>query len=255
MLTNARIRAVAAGNPVPKSEPFPCMSKTISVTSSDGRPIPAELALPPSGPAPAIVVVPSIFGVTEAFKETLDRLASKGYVVICPDPFWRTHPGPLRGTDMTAAQARKNACELEPNLEDLRRTIDDLGTLPEWNGKFGVWGYCFGGIHAFLGITRLGAGAGASFHGTNIHTVLDEADACNAPFSFNYGADDHIVPMVQIDAIRAALAGKGGEINVYDGAGHSFALADNPSFNPEVAALSEARALAVFDRMKAVAVA
>jgi carboxymethylenebutenolidase len=231
------------------------MWETISITSSDGRPIPAELALPPSGPAPAIVIVPSIFGVTAAFKGTIDRLASKGYVVICPDPFWRTHPGPLGNDQGPAAQARKNAYALEPGLEDLRRTIDFLSTQPAWNGKFGVFGYCFGGIHAFLGITRLGAAAGASFHGTMIHTVLGEADACTQPFSLHYGADDHIVPLEQVDAIRAALAGKDGEIYVYDGAGHSFALADSPNFNPAVAALSEARALAVFDRMKAVAIA
>jgi carboxymethylenebutenolidase len=231
------------------------MPKTISIISSDGRPIPAELALPSSGPAPAIVVVPSIFGITEAFKETIDRLASKGFIVVCPDPFWRTHPGPLANSESPAAQARKIAYQLEPGLGDLQRAIDLLATLPEWNGKFGILGYCFGGIHAFLGITRLGAAAGASFHGTMIHTVLGEADACTQPFSFHYGADDHVVPMEQVDAIRAALAGKDGEIYVYDGAGHSFALADHPSFNPEVAALSEARALAVFDRMKAVVIA
>ena len=238
-----------------KSEPSPSMSKTISIISSDGRPIPAELALPPSGPAPAIVIVPSIFGVTDAFKGTIDRLASKGYVVVCPDPFWRTHPGPLSNSDGPAAQARKNAYELEAGLEDLRRTIDFLTTIPEWNGKFGMFGYCFGGLAAFLGITRLGASAGASFHGTMIHTALGEADQCTQPFSLHYGADDHIVPFEQVDAIRAALAGKDGEVFVYDGAGHSFALAGSPNYNPDIAALSESRALAVFDRMKDVAIA
>jgi carboxymethylenebutenolidase len=250
MLTRPRFRALTAGNPVPRSERYRAMSKTISITSSDGRAFDAELALPPSGPAPAIVVVPSIFGITDAFKAKLDGLASKGFIVICPDPFWRTHPGPLTGANVPEAQARKNAYELEPGLDDLRRTIGVLGTMPEWNGTFGIFGYCFGGIHAFLGITRLGAEAGASFHGTMIHTVLDEADRCTKPFSFHYGVNDHVVPLEQVEQIRTALAGKDGEIYVYESAGHSFALADNPSYNPEVAALSEARALAIFDRLK-----
>ena len=230
------------------------MSKTISITSSDGRAFDAYLALPPSGPAPAIVVVPSIFGVTEGFKTSLDRYASKGFIVIAPDPFWRTIPGPLTVAQRDDAQQRKNDYDEAAGLDDLQRTIDLLGTMPEWNGKFGIFGFCFGGKHAFLGLTRLGASAGAAFHGTNIHTALDEAAKVVGPFSFHYGADDHIVPMDQVDAIRAALNGKDGEIYVYDGAGHSFALPDNPSYHPEVAQISEDRALAIFDRMKDTAV-
>ena len=231
------------------------MSTTISITSSDGRPFDAYLALPPSGPAPAIIVVPSIFGVTDAFKTSLDRFAREGYIVLAADPFWRTHPGPLPLTDVAAAQARKNAYTEHDGFDDLQRTIATLKTIPEWNGKFGIFGYCFGGKHSFVGLTRFGAEAGASFHGTFIHTVLDEADKLNGPFSFHYGEDDHIVPLEQVDRIRTALAGKDGEIFVYAGAGHSFALPDAPQYNPEVARISEDRALAVFSRMKETVVA
>ncbi len=231
------------------------MSTTISIASRDGRAFDAYLALPPAGPAPAIVVVPSIFGVTDPFKTSLDRYASKGFVVVAPDVFWRTHPGPLTPDRRQEGQARMAAYEFDAGLDDLRRTVDALKNVSEWNGKFGIFGFCFGGKHAFLGITRLGADAGAAFHGTAMHTVLDEAGKLNKPFSFHYGKDDHVVPMDQVDAIKTALAGKDGEIYVYDDAGHSFALPDNPGFHAEVARLSEDRALAVFDRLKETAVA
>jgi carboxymethylenebutenolidase len=231
------------------------MSTTISIPSRDGRAFEAYLTLPPSGPAPAIVIVPSIFGVTDAFKVSLDRYASKGFVVIAPDVFWRTHPGPLTTEHFAEAQARMKAYDFDDGLDDLRRTIDALKSVPQWNGKFGIFGFCFGGKHAFLGITRLGAEAGAAFHGTQIHTVLDEADKLNKPFSFHYGAEDHVVPMDQVDAVKAALAGKDGEIYVYEGVGHSFALPDNPTYHAEAARISEERALAVFDRLKETAIA
>jgi carboxymethylenebutenolidase len=231
------------------------MSRTISITSRDGRAFAAHLALPPAGPAPAIVIVPSIFGVTDALKTSLDRYASKGFVVIAPDVFWRTHPGPLTPDRRAEGQARMAAYDFDAGLDDLRRTVEALESVPVWNGKFGIFGFCFGGKHAFLGITRLGADAGAAFHGTAIHTVLGEADKLNKPFSFHYGKDDHVVPMDQVDAIKAALAGKDGEIYVYDGVGHSFALPDNPGFHAEATRLSEDRALAVFDRMKETAFA
>jgi len=231
------------------------MSSTISITSADGRAFDAYLTLPPGGPAPAIVIVPSIFGVTDAVKVSLDRYASKGFIVIAPDVFWRTHPGPLTPDQRVEGQARMAAYNFDEGMDDLRRTIAALETLPEWNGKFGIFGFCFGGKHAFLGITQLGADAGAAFHGTQIHTVLDQAGRLNKPFSFHYGEDDHVVPMEQVDAIKAALAGKEGEIYVYPGVGHSFALPDNPTYHAEAARVSEDRALAVFDRMKEPALA
>jgi len=231
------------------------MSKTVSITSSDGRAFDAYLTMPPVGPAPAIIVVPSIFGVTDGFKTTLDRYASKGFIVIAPDPFWRTIPGPLTGARMEDAQKRKNAYDEAAGLDDLRHTIALLGTLPEWNGKFGIFGFCFGGRLAMLGLTRLGADAAATFHGTMIHSMLDEAAAVTKPFSLHFGETDHIVPLDQIEAIRAGLAGKDGEIYVYEGAGHSFALPDNPSYNETAAQLSEDRALAIFDRLKEPAIA
>jgi carboxymethylenebutenolidase len=231
------------------------MSKSISITSSDGRLFDAYLALPAVGPAPAIVAIPSIFGLTAGFKASLDRFASEGFIVIAADPFWRTQPGPLASAEIDAAQARKNAIVEDRVLDDLRCTIRALAALPEWNGKFGIFGYCFGGKYAFLGLTRLGADAAAAFHGTNIHTVLDEAGKVTAPFSFHYGENDHIVPLAQIDQIRAALAGKDGEIYVYEGAAHSFALRDDASYHSEVARTAEDRALAMFARLKEPAVA
>jgi carboxymethylenebutenolidase len=231
------------------------MSTTISVTSADGRPFEAYLALPPSGPAPAIVIVPSIFGVTDAFKTSLDRYASKGFIVIAPDIFWRTHPGPLTVEHYAEAQTRMKAYNFDDGLDDLKRTVATLKSMPEWNGKFGIFGFCFGGKHAIVGMTRLGADAGASFHGTRMHTVLEEAATLTKPFSFHYGEDDHVVPMDQVAAIKATLAGKDGEIFVYPGVGHSFALPDNPSYHAEAARISEERALAVFNRLKDPAIA
>jgi carboxymethylenebutenolidase len=240
----------------PRREANPdTMSSTISVTSADGRPFEAYLALPPSGPAPAIVIVPSIFGVTDDFKTSLDRYASKGFIVIAPDVFWRTHPGPLTMANFDAAQARMKAYKFDEGLDDLKRSVDALKSVAEWNGKFGIFGFCFGGKHAILGITRLGADAGASFHGTQMHTVLDEVVTLDKPFSFHYGEDDHVVPMEQVDAIKAAFAGKDGEIYVYPGVGHSFALPDNPSYHAEATRTSEDRALAIFSRMKDPAIA
>jgi carboxymethylenebutenolidase len=229
------------------------MSEMISIAVADGS-FDAYLALPEHGPAPAIIVVSSIYGLTQGLKDTIDGYARRGFIVIAPDIFWRTQPGPLEGNRREDAQARLDAYKIGPGMDDLRAVRDLLPSRPEWNGKFAVLGFCFGGQHGFLGLTRLGADAGISFHGSGIQRFLDEADAVSKPFSFHFAADDDLVPLDEVERIRAALAGKEGEIVVYEGATHGFARIEAPRYNAAVARESEERAFAVLDNLKTVAV-
>jgi carboxymethylenebutenolidase len=230
------------------------MSEMISIAAAGGGSFDAYLALPESAPVPALIVVSSIYGLTKGLKETLDRYARRGFIVIAPDVFWRTQPGPLEGNRRVEAQARLDAYEIEPGMDDLRATRDALAGRPEWNGKFAVFGFCFGGQHGFLGLTRLGADAGVSFHGTGIQRFLDEASAVHAPFSFHFAEEDDLVSLDDVEHIRAALTGKEGEIVVHAGATHGFARVEAPRYNAKVAHEAEERAFTMLDKLKTVAV-
>ena len=164
------------------------MSETIRIDVADGS-FDAYVALPQERPAPALIVVSSIYGVNKGLKQTIERYARRGYIVIAPDIFWRTQPGPLEGNSRADAQARLNAYQIDPGMDDLRATRDALAQRPEWNGKFAVVGFCFGGQHAFLGLARLGADAGVSYHGTSIQNYLDEAPRITKPFSYHIGSE------------------------------------------------------------------
>jgi len=226
------------------------MAQTISIPTSDGRAFDAAVALPPGGSAPALIFIPSIYGNTDGMRATIDRYASHGYIVISIDPFWRTVPGPLSLDRQPEASARKDGWTPDLGLSDTRDVLTYLATIPAWNGKFALVGYCFGGRLALLGLIRLGADAAVTFHGTAMHLDLAEAGGITAPFSFHYGGADPVVPLDQVEAIKAALAGKDGEIYVYDGAGHSFAQQESPRYSPEAGPLSESRALALLERLK-----
>jgi carboxymethylenebutenolidase len=229
------------------------MSETIRIDAADGS-FDAYLALPQERPAPALIVVSSIYGVNNGLKQTIERYARRGYIVIAPDIFWRTQPGPLEGNSRADAQARLNAYQIDPGMDDLRATRDALAQRPEWNGKFALVGFCFGGQHAFLGLTRLGADAGVSYHGTSIQTYLDEAPRVTKPFSFHFGSEDDLVSAADVEAIRNALAGKRGDIVMHDGAGHGFAREDSAGYNEAVAHASEEQAFIMLDELKSVAV-
>jgi len=230
------------------------MPETIRITADDGGSFDAYLALPQEHPAPALIVVSSIYGVNRGLKQTIERYARRGFIVIAPDIFWRTQPGPIESNQRAEAMARLNAYAIDPGMDDLRATRDALAQRPEWNGKFALVGFCFGGQHAFLGLTRLGAHAGVSYHGTSIQNYLDEAPRVTKPFSFHFGSEDDLVSPGEVDAIRNALAGKTGDIVVHDGAGHGFAREDSAGYNEAVAHASEEQAFSMLDELKSVAV-
>jgi carboxymethylenebutenolidase len=224
--------------------------ETIAIPGAGGGTFDAHLVLPERRPAPAIIVVSSIYGVTVGLKHTMDRYAARGFIAIAPDFFWRTQPGPLEDGIRERAEMRVRNYDIEDGVDDMRRTRDALAGRPEWNGKFAVLGFCFGGRHAFLGLTRLGADAAAAFHGANIHRHLDEAASVTKPFSFHFAEIDPLVPLDQIELIRTALRGKSGEIAVYDGVYHGFAREESPRYDARAAQLSEERA---FDWLDALA--
>ena len=74
----------------------------ITIRSSEGEEFAAYLALPlgpsgPSGPSggrgPGLVLLQEIFGVNRDMRAIADWYAARGFVVACPDLFWRQEPG------------------------------------------------------------------------------------------------------------------------------------------------------------------
>ena len=233
------------------------MAEMISIATKDGADhFDLYVVEPPSGKAPAIIVIPSIWGITDGLKAQMETWAKRGFLVVAPDVFWRTLRGPLaEPADREPAYDRMKQYDLDLGLEDIEQIKSKLATMSSYNGKFAILGFCFGGRLAFLGLTRLGADAAVAFHGTQIHQHLDEAHLVTKPFSFHYGGKDPVTPQDQIDAIAAALTGKDGEIEVYAEAKHGFAQQEASNFDPEAFELSDKRAFAILDGLKTAAVA
>src|SRR3977135_617617 len=67
--------------------------KFIKVTASNGDRFRAYLALPDAKKGPGLVLIQEIFGVNQHMRDVADLYAEEGYVVLCPDLFWRIEPG------------------------------------------------------------------------------------------------------------------------------------------------------------------
>lgn len=229
------------------------VGRTISIPSADGGQFDAYLALPQRTPAPGLIAVVPIFGVDAEMRAVIDDYASRGFIVIAPDPFWRVLPGTLPRTPEGRAQAQDRAkrVDVDRELDDLRTTVASLRAMPECNGKVGIVGFCFGGRYAFLAAAQLDVQAGAAFHPTSIGKSLDVAPDVKVPLTLHYGADDPVTPPEEIAATRAALEGNGSvEIVVHPGVGHNFSLKGVPGYDAEAARRSGEAAFALFEALR-----
>ena len=97
---------------------------------------------------------------------------------------------------------------------------------------------------------RLEIDAGAAFHGTAIGKNLDETNKISCPMSLHFGDKDPVVPMNEVNSIKAAYANnKNADIAVYEGADHSFSMPWHPSYHEGAAKASRQSVLKCFQAM------
>jgi carboxymethylenebutenolidase len=223
------------------------------VASCDGGSFEAYVATPPGGIGPGIVVLTPIFGLEPGMREVVDSYAARGYVVMAPDLFSRTTPGPLPRSDegKAAALDRKARIDVTQCMDDLAASIEALRSHLACNGKVGVVGFCFGGRYAYLAAAKLPIDVAAAFHPTEIGVSLDAARFVRVPLSLHFGGHDAIVPLSEVDAISRALRGNTDvEIYTYPQADHSFAVPGTRSYDASVTELAQARMFSLFDRLR-----
>ena len=207
------------------------------------------ISAPDSGArAPGILLVTAIFGTDQEMRDAADAYARDGFLVYTPDVFWRTVPGPT--ADFPTAIGRYETFDLEQGLRDMEDVLKAMRADPRCNGKVAMLGYCFGGLYAYFGVSRLGADAAGSYHGTKIGDYLGEVDKVKAPVSFHYGKDDPIVPLDEVAAVQKAFAGRANaEVTLHEGATHNFSMAQKDGYHPEVARRSRDAVLKAFRSM------
>jgi carboxymethylenebutenolidase len=232
-------------------------TRTETITAADGGTFAAHVAVPDSGEGPGILLLQEIFGVNDFLKAKAGDLAALGYVVLCPDVFWRVEPGISLSHDEEAlGQAfgymeRFMAEGIEQAPSDLGAALAHLRALPEvGERKVAAMGYCLGGRLAY----EIGVGADpdaiVSYYGSGIATRLDDPGAIDCPTIFHFGGSDPFIPNEEVDAIRAAFKGRDDvELHVQQEAGHAFEnhLAGQFS-NPAAAAASWPLTVAFLER-------
>lgn len=229
----------------------------IRVRGADGEPVPAIHARPEGMPRRGVVLHPDIGGLRPLFDDLARRLASHGVAVCAPEPFARAL---ATGVDLGAIERRMNHVrELDDDLQlgDLEAAADYLVVNDDVT-DVAILGFCMGGMYAlkaaatarfdravsFYGMVHLPEGWRGSAHAEPLATI---GQAC--PTLAIFGGSDPLTPAEDIEALRAAWAGREDcEVVVYPGAEHGFVHdADRPAHRAEDAADAWNRVLTFLD--------
>jgi carboxymethylenebutenolidase len=131
------------------------------------------------GSWPAVLMWPDIMGLRPAFRDMGRRLAGQGYVVLVPNPFYRSAHAPVIGDNFDFSNPEQRA-----KLTGYRAAMSDEGVdhdaqaylafldaQPQTSKthKAGVQGYCMGGALSFRTAAAVPGRIAAvgSFHGGN----------------------------------------------------------------------------------------
>jgi len=214
---------------------------------------------------PAVLVWTDIFGLRPAFRDMGKRLASSGYTVLTPNPFYRIGhaPQPAERPDFSTAEGRAKVGALISGLtveavnRDAGAYVDFLDGHPATNkhAKAGVVGYCMGGPFTLrTAAVRPGRiGAGVSCHGGSLVTDTPDsphllASKIHSPFYFAIAANDDMRQPDQKTKLREAFdaAKIPAGIEVYAGCNHGWCVVDGGAYNKEGAERAWAEMLKLY---------
>jgi len=156
--------------------------KDVEVKTADGVADAALFYPAGKGTWPAVLIWTDIAGLRPAFRDMGRRLAAQGYVVLVPNPFYRSVKGVVAtpGFDFAKPEDRarvmgyRQAMTNEGVDKDATAYLAFLDAQPQTNRKkkAGVQGYCMGGPLSFRTAAAVPnrIGAVGSFHGGGLTT-------------------------------------------------------------------------------------
>jgi carboxymethylenebutenolidase len=205
-------------------------------------------AAPSGPPRPGVVIIPDVWGVSDLYRRVAQRLVQAGFATLVVDPYRYTGRDGLAPATVLPFIAGLADAQV---LRAIQEAIDALAASPAVAGqKVGLIGFCMGGQYALLAAcTCQGLSAVAPFYGMVRYEAgldpikkprqpLDAIPDLTCPLLGLYGAEDHLIPVVDVEELKRRLAQTkhAHEVHIYPGAGHAFLNDTRPdAYRPEAA--------------------
>lgn len=207
--------------------------------------IPAYVARPQGSPRGAIIVIQEIFGVNPGIRKKADDWASKGYLAVAPDVFWRQKPGVELDSDVPE-QFQEGVGymikhDFDLGIQDVEATIHWI-RRDQGVPKVGLVGFCMGGRIAYMAATRTDIDAAVGYYGVGIEQMLGESHAIAKALLLHVPTADGFVPPEAQQKMHAELDGNPHvTLHDYEGLDHGFAAEHGVRRNDEAARLADRR--------------
>jgi carboxymethylenebutenolidase len=240
---------------VPEGTTPPDVRTTEATIAVPDGAMPVFVALPERTPAPAVLVVNDVFGLSPFYEHIARRLAQAGFVAATPEFFFRE--GALAEPTRDAAMARAKRLDFSRTVDDMSAAIDWLHGRDDTDGSVGTIGFCMGGtIVLLLAARRRDIAASICYYGfpADARTSarpIDLAAKMKGPILGLWGDQDTGVGMDNVATLDRELtaAAVDHEFHVYPGLGHGFlkvSLEDETTPGYRDACASWTRAIAVY---------
>jgi carboxymethylenebutenolidase len=230
---------------------LPVIETDVEIKTPDGT-CDAVFVRPRGGSYPGVLLWPDGFGLRPVMREMGKRLASEGYSVLVPNPFYRAGTAPYSDASQFDFQKPEQLEKLYKLIGtvnapghaemDAAAYIAFLDAQPEVDRtkKIGTQGYCMGGALVVRTAASLPAriGAGAAFHAGGLVTDKPDSPHLLAPqikarMYFGIAANDHERQPDAMDKLKEAfeVAKVPTEVELYPQALHGWCMRDMPVTN------------------------
>ena len=190
-----------------------------------------------------VVVLQEIFGLDSYIREDVERWSKRGFEVLAPALFDRSHPGldvPHDEAGYAVAVPAMNAAQPATLLGDVGACVASLSA----DGPVFLVGYCFGGDVAWQAACRLESLAAVSaYYGRRIGATAELEPKC--PVICHFGRKDPHIPAEETEvAIHNAHSDL--PVYIYENSGHGFNNDGRPDSDAVDAEAARDRTLALF---------
>ena len=203
----------------------PRQGEWVTVPAGGGDEVNAWVVYPErSDPAPVVLVIHEIFGLTDWVRAVADQLAVDGFIAIAPDLLTGKAPGGggSDAVDQQGAVALIRELDRNEVNRGLQATAEYATNLPAATDQVASISFCWGGGTSFtLATVWDDLDAAVVYYGSSPSD--QEVARVRDPVLGLYAGDDARVNAT-IDSAQEVIEGLGGryELEIYDGAGHGF---------------------------------
>jgi carboxymethylenebutenolidase len=228
-------------------------SDMVTVKADDGKTFQCYVARASQSPAPVVVVIQEIFGITDWLKSYAGELAKAGFTALVPDMFFRLEPN-LKLDDNNPKDLEKAfKCYGEFNqtqgVKDLQAAVNFARSMEGSNGKVGCVGFCLGGLMTFQMACNSDVDTSVAYYGGGIDSKLDQADKIRRPILLHFAENDKFIPGPALKQIAERLASvELAEVHTYPNVDHAFARVGGHAYDKNSADQANKRSLDFFKK-------